>query len=215
MIPKIRYSFLIPFDTCNGIDAKPLVQGTLAVNQLSMVDVLTCRTSYSKSNKQRICNIEVTDKLARAIDDAERVLVGPVCPLYFKLQTEDTGDSCPDPDCPEIESNLTDEVEQLLGRESVEDDAYDGNFGVSFDQLLDGSVDPPHPSHPGTGSSTCTVTSSKTVKPANSVVSLNTAVEKLTVTPGDGPKSPSTPPPSTSPSPSTPTSPKPPSLLPP
>ena len=194
VIPKIRYSFLIPFDTCNGIDAKPLVQGTLAVNQLSMEDVLTCRTSYSKSNKQRICNIEVTDKLARAIDDAERVLVGPVCPLYFKLQTEDTGDSCPDPDCPEIESNITDEVEQLLGRESVEDDAYDGNFGASFDQLLDGSVDPPHPSHPGTGSSTCTVTSSKTVKPATSVVSLNTAVEKMTVTPGDGPKSPSTPP---------------------
>ena len=192
-VPKIRYSFLIPFDTCNGIDAKPLVQGTLAVNQLSMVDVLSCRTSYSKTNKQRICNIEVTDKLARAIDDAERVLVGPVCPLHFKLQSEDTGDLCPDSACPEIESIQPDEVEQLLGRESIEDDAYVGNFGVSFDQLLDGSVDPPHPSHPGTGSSTCTVISSKTVKSGKTVVSLNTAVENLTVTPGDGPKSPSTP----------------------
>ena len=203
-VPKIRYSFLIPFDTCNGIDAKPLVQGTLAVNQLSMVDVLTCRTSYSKTTKQRICNIEVTDKLARAIDDAERVLVGPVCPLHFKLQSEDTGDSCPDPVCPEIESILTDEVDQLLGRESAEDGAYDGNFGANFSQLLDSSVDPPHPSHPGTGSSTCTVNSSKTVKPGKSVISLNTAVENLTVTPGDGPKSPSTP-----------TSPTPPFLLPP
>ena len=215
-IPKIRYSFLIPFDTCNSIDAKPLVQGTLAVNQLSMVDVLTCRTSFSKNNKQRICNIEVTDKLARAIDDAERVLVGPVCPLYFKLQTEDTGDLCPDPLRPEIESIQMDEEEQLLGRESIEDDAYVGNFGVSFDQLLDGSVDPPHPSHLDTGSSTGTVISSKTVKPTSSVVSsLNTAVEKMTVTPGDGPKSPSTPPPSTSPTPSTPHSPTPLNLLPP
>ena len=203
-VPKIRYSFLIPFDTCNGIDAKPLVQGTLAVNQLSMVDVLSCRTSYSKTNKQRICNIEVTDKLARAIDDAERVLVGPVCPLYFKLQSEDTGDLCPDSACPEIESILTDEVDRLLEQESAEEGASVGNFGANFSQLLDSSVDPPHPSHPGTGSSTCTVISSKTVKSGKSVVSLNTAVENLTVTPGDGPKSPSTP-----------TTPTPPSLLPP
>ena len=114
------------------------------------------------------------------------------------------------PCLPRDRVNLTDEVDQLLGRESVEDGACDGNFGASFDQLLDGSVDPPHPSHPGTGSSTCTVNSSKTVKPGNSVISLNTAVENLTVTPGDGPKSPSTPP-----TPSTPTTPTPPFLLPP
>ena len=207
-VPKIRYSFLIPFDTCNGIDAKPLVQGTLAVNQLSMVDVLTCRTSYSKTTKQRICNIEVTDKLARAIDDAERVLVGPVCPLHFKLQSEDTEDLCPDPVCPEIESIQTDEVDQLLGQGSAGEGAHDGNFGANFSQLLDSSVDPPHPPHLGTGSSTCTVNTSKTVKPGKSVISLNTAVENLvvtnpTVTPGDGPKSPSTP-----------TSPTPPFLLP-
>ena len=189
-IPRIRYSFLIPFDTCNGIDAKPLVQGTLAVNQLSMDDVLTCRTSYSKTSKQRICNIEVTDKLARAIDDAERVLLGPVCPLYFKLQSEDPEDSSPDPGCPEIESIQTDEVDQLLGRESVGEGAHDGNFGANFSQLLDSSVDLPHPPHLDTGSSTCTV---KTVKPGKSVISLNTAVENLVVTPGDGPKSPTTP----------------------
>ena len=151
-IPKIRYSFLIPFDTCMGIDAKPLVQGTLAVNKLSMTEVLSCRTSYSKTSKQRICNIEVTDKLASAIDDAERVLVGPVCPLHFKLQSEDTEDSCPDPVCSEIIPILPNEEEQLLGRESVEDGANVGNYGVDFSGVLDSSADPSLSHHPGTGS---------------------------------------------------------------
>ena len=76
-IPKIRYSFLVPFDTCNGLDTRDLVQGALATNNLSMSDVLTCRTSYAKLTHQRICNIEVTDKLSQAIDDADRILGGP------------------------------------------------------------------------------------------------------------------------------------------
>ena len=197
-IPKIRYSFLIPFDTCMGIDAKPLVQGTLAVNQLSMTEVLSCRTSYSKTTKQRICNIEVTDKLASAIDDAERVLVGPVCPLHFKLQSEDTEDSCPDPVCSEIDPIQPNEEDQLLGRESVGDGANVGNFGVDFSGILDSSADPSLSHHSGTGSTTGTVKSVKSSTTVKSVVSLNTAVEKLvvstpSVTPGDGPKSPTTP----------------------
>ena len=163
-IPKIRYSFLIPIDTCNGIDARLIVQGTFAVNQLSMSDVLTCRTSYSKTTKQRICNIEVTDKLARAIDDAERVLVGPVCPLHFKLQSEDPEDSGPDPGCPEIQAIQTDDVDQLLDRDTVEESAPDGNYGANFSDILDSSVDPQHPPHPDTGSSTCTAKLVKSVK---------------------------------------------------
>ena len=54
-IPKIRYSFLVPFDTCSGLDARDLVHGALAINNLSMSDVLTCRTSYAKLTHQRIC----------------------------------------------------------------------------------------------------------------------------------------------------------------
>ena len=194
-IPRIRYSFLIPIDTCNGLDARLLVQGTFAVNQLSMSDVYTCRTSYAKTTQQRICNIEVTDQLARAIDDAERVLVGPVCPLHFKLQSGDPEDSGPDPGCPEIQAIQTDDVSQLLDRDSVGESAPDGNFGANFSEILDSSVDPQHPPHPDTGSSTCTA---KSVKSGKSVTSLNTAVENLAVTKSGVPQSlptPTTPPP--------------------
>ena len=91
-IPKIRYSFLIPFDTCNGLEATDLIHATLATNNLSMSDMLTCRTSYAKLTHQRICNIEVTDQLSQAIDDAGRFLGGPVCSLTFKLQSGNTED---------------------------------------------------------------------------------------------------------------------------
>ena len=91
-IPKIRYSFLIPFDMCNGLEATDLIHATLATNNLSMSDVLTCHTSYAKLTHQRICNIEVTDQLSQAIDDAGRFLGGPVCSLTFKLQSGNTED---------------------------------------------------------------------------------------------------------------------------
>ena len=168
-IPKIRYSCLIPFDTCSGLDARQLVHGTFAVNQLNMSDVITCRTSYAKNTQQRICNIEVTDSLARAIDDAERVLVGPVCPLYFKLQSGDPEDPGSDPGCPEIQAKQTDDVSQLLdGNSAVE--SVSG--GADSSRILDSSVDPQNPTHSDTGS-TCTV---------KSVKSLNTRVENLAVT---------------------------------
>ena len=89
-IPKIRYSCLIPFDTCKGVEVRDLIHATLAVNKLSIKDVLTCRTSYAKLLKLKICNIEVTDLLATAINDAGRLLCGPVCSLSFKLQTANT-----------------------------------------------------------------------------------------------------------------------------
>ena len=91
-IPKIRYSFLIPFDTCNGLEASDLIHATLVNNNLSMSDVLTCRTSYAKLTHQRICNIEVTELLSQAINDAGRFLRGPVCSLTFKLQSGNTED---------------------------------------------------------------------------------------------------------------------------
>ena len=194
-IPRIRYSCLIPLDTCNGLDARLLIQGTFAVNQLNMSDVYTCRTSYAKTTQQRICNIEVTDSLARAIDDAERVLVGPVCPLHFKLQSGDPEDPGPDPVCPEIQANQTDDVSQLLDQNSAEENVNDGNYGMDFSSLLDSSVDPQRPPHPDTGSSTHTA---KFVKSVKSVNSLNTRVEKLAVTTSDVSQplpSPTTPPP--------------------
>ena len=148
-IPKIRYSCLIPLDTCSGLDARQLVQGTFAVNQLNMSDVFTCRTSYAKTTQQRICNIEVTDSLARAIDDAERVLVGPVCPLYFKLQSGDPEDPGPDPSCPEIQAIQTDNVSQLLDMNSAGESVPGGADSSS---ILDSSVDPQNPTHSDTGS---------------------------------------------------------------
>ena len=136
----------------------------------------TCRTSYAKNTQQRICNIEVTDSLARAIDDAERVLVGPVCPLYFKLQSGDPEDPGSDPGCPEIQAKPTDDVSQLLdGNSAVE--SVSG--GADSSRILDSSVDPQNPTHSDTGS-TCTV---------KSVKSLNTRVENLAVTSSGVPQS--------------------------
>ena len=187
-IPKVRYSCLIPFDTCSGLDTRDLIHGALAVNQLSMSDVITCRTSYAKQTQQRICNIEVTDALARAIDDADRVLVGPVCPLNFKLQSgdpEDPGsDHVVEPVCPEIPAIQMDEECQLLDRNSAEGSVSEG---AASSRILDSSTDPLNPTPSDTGS-TCTVTSA---------TSLNTRVKNLVVTPcGDPPPfKPPTPPP--------------------
>ena len=187
-IPKVRYSCLIPFDTCSGLDTRDLVHGALAVNKLSMNDVITCRTSYAKQTQQRICNIEVTDELARAIDDADRVLVGPVCPLNFKLQSgdpEDPGsDQVMEPVCPDIPAIQLDEDGQLLNRNSAGGNVSEG---VASSRILDSSNDPLNPPPSDTGS-TSTVTSA---------TSLNTKVKNLVVTStGDPPPfKPPTPPP--------------------
>ena len=69
-----------------------MIHATLANNNLSMSDVLTCRTSYAKLTHQHICNIEVTELLSQAINDAGRFLRGPVCSLTFKLQSGNTED---------------------------------------------------------------------------------------------------------------------------
>ena len=147
-IPKIRYSFLVPFDTCNGLDARDLIHGTLATNNLSMSDVLTCRTSYAKLTHQRICNIEVTDKLSQAIDDADRILGGPVCSLTFKLQSGDTEDPELEPVCPEILQIQVDDC-QMLDLDSARGSALEGD---ASSQCLNSSTDTLIPPQSDTGS---------------------------------------------------------------
>ena len=187
-IPKIRYSCLIPFDTCCGLDAKDLIHGALAVNQLSMSDVLTCRTSYAKQTHQCICNIEVTDALARAIDDADRVLVGPVCPLNFKLQSgdsEDPGfDYVVEPVCPEIPAIQMVEDCHILDRNSAGGSVPEGD---ASSRILNSSGDSLIPPPSDTGSSITII----------SATSLSTKVKNLAVTSsGDPPPfKPPTPPP--------------------
>ena len=172
-IPKIRYSFLIPFDTCNGLEATDLIHATLINNNLSMSDVLTCRTSYAKLSHQRICNIEVTDQLSKAIDDAGRFLQGPVCSLTFKLQSGNTGD-------PELETVCL-EIDQPM------DDTQLLESGSTGGSILEGDA-----------SSQCLNSSSETVVPPNSPTSsvhssistssLSSKVKHLVVTPdGDPP----------------------------
>ena len=134
-----------------------------------MSDVITCRTSYAKQTQQRICNIEVTDTLACAIDYAERVLVGPVCPLIFKLQSGDPEDLPVEPVRPEIQAIKQDEESQLLDRNSAEGSVTEG---AASSRILDSSTDPPNPTPSDTGS-TCTRTSA---------TSLNQKVKNLVVT---------------------------------
>ena len=182
-IPKIRYSCLIPFDTCSGLDARDLIHGALAINQLSMSDVLTCRTSYAKLTHQRICNIEVTDALARAIDDVDRVLEGPVCPLNFKLQSGDTEDPEVEPVCPEIPAIQMDDDSHILDKDSAGGGVPEGD---ASSQILNSSYDPLIP--PPSDTSSVTITSA---------TSLSAKVKNLVVTPsGDPPpRTPPTPPP--------------------
>ena len=89
-VPKIRYSCLIPLDTCKGLEVRDLIHATLVLINLSMDDVLTYRTSYTKLSNQRICNIEVTDQLANSMDNAGRLFRGPVCSLSCLQQTKMT-----------------------------------------------------------------------------------------------------------------------------
>ena len=171
-IPKIRYSFLIPFDTCNGVEAKDLIQTTLVNNNLSMNDVLTCRTSYAKLSHQRICNIEVTDQLSTAIDDAGRFLQGPVCSLTFKLQSGNTGDPELEPVCIEIDQPMDDY--QLLESDSAVGSVREGDTSSQF---LNSSTDTVVPPNSPTNS----------VRSSTSSTSLSSQVKHLVVTPAGDP----------------------------
>ena len=140
-----------------------------------MSDVLTCRTSYAKLTHQRICNIEVTDKLSQAINDADRFLEGPVCSLSFKLQSGDTEDPELEPACPEILQIQLDDDCQMLDRDSVGGCAVEGDASSQFLNSSNETLIPP----PSDTSSVDTITSA---------TSLSTKVKHLVVTPsGDLP----------------------------
>ena len=53
--------------------------------------VVRCYTSYTKESQQRICIIEVTEKLATLIEFHSRVLSGPYGYMSFKRRTGDNG----------------------------------------------------------------------------------------------------------------------------
>ena len=169
-VSKIQYSCLIPIDTCKGLEVRKLIKATLVMNNLSMEDVLTCRTAYAKVTNQRICNIEVTDQLANLLDYAGRVLRGPVCSLSFKLQTGSTKD--PDDEPYTFESNP--QTNPILGDvEMLESVSADGSLpsGDTNSQVLDSSTD------------TITQPKSPTTSVSSSTQSILSQVKSLVVTP--------------------------------
>ena len=89
---------------------------------------------WPKPHNSESVTLKLQTHWHRAIDDAERVLVGPVCPLHFKLQSGDPEDPGPDPVCPEIQANQTDDVSQLLDLNSVEENANEGNLWRGLQQ---------------------------------------------------------------------------------
>ena len=86
------YSCLIPNQTCIGIPTKAIIAACL--NMYSIRDsegVVRCYTSHTKESQQRICIIEVTEKLAMLIEVHSRVLSGPYGHMSFKRRTGDHG----------------------------------------------------------------------------------------------------------------------------
>ena len=171
-IPKIRYSFLIPFDTCNGLEAMDLIHATLANNNLSMSDMLTCRTSYAKLSHQQICNIKVIDELSQAINNAGRFLRGPVCSLAFKLQSGNIED-------PELESAGLKIVQPMDDTQMLESGSAGGSVvgGNASSQCLNSSNETIVPPHSPTSS----------VRSSTSTTSLLSKVKHLVVSPSGNP----------------------------
>ena len=86
------YSCLIPNKTCNGIPTKAIIAACLKMYTIRDSEgVVRCHTSYTKEDQQRICIIEVTEKLATFIEFHGRVLSGPYGYMSFKRRTGDVG----------------------------------------------------------------------------------------------------------------------------
>ena len=62
-----------------------------------MLGVISCRTNYAQKTKQRICNLEVTEELAKLFETNSRILSGPVDHLTFKLRSGDDDVSTEEP----------------------------------------------------------------------------------------------------------------------
>ena len=84
------YSCLIPNQTCIGIPTKAIIAACLKMYSIHDSEgVVRCYTSYTKESQQRICIIEVTEKLATFIEFHSRVLSGPYGYMSFKRRTGD------------------------------------------------------------------------------------------------------------------------------
>ncbi len=88
------YSCLIPNQTCNGIDSKDIVAACLRMYQIRNSEgIVRCYTSNTKDSGQRICIIEVTEKLATLIETQSRVLSGPYGHMTFRRRSGDPGET--------------------------------------------------------------------------------------------------------------------------
>ena len=102
------YSCLIPKKTCMGISTKAIIAACLKMYTIKNSEgVVRCHTSYTKEEQQRICIIEVTDKLAQFLEFHGRVLSGPFGHLAFKRRTGDIGGETIEGEAMEAENTST------------------------------------------------------------------------------------------------------------
>ena len=88
------YSCLIPNQTCIGIPSKDIIAACLRMYTIRNSEgIVRCYTSYTKESGQRICIIEVTEKLATLIENQSRVLSGPYGHMTFKRRSGDPGET--------------------------------------------------------------------------------------------------------------------------
>ena len=88
------YSCLIPNQTCIGIDSKDIIAACLRMYQIRNSEgIVRCYTSNTKDSGQRICIIEVTEKLATLIETQSRVLSGPYGHMTFRRRSGDPGET--------------------------------------------------------------------------------------------------------------------------
>ena len=91
---NLIYSCLIPNQTCIGIPTKDIIAACLKMYSIRDSEgIVRCYTSYTKESQQRICIIEVTEKLATLIENQSRVLSGPYGYMTFKRRSGDPGET--------------------------------------------------------------------------------------------------------------------------
>ena len=72
MIKSIRYSCLIPKNSCEGVDVEDLIKVTLHLHGIkNMAGVISCCTTYAQLKNQRIFNLEVAEALANMQKDPQ------------------------------------------------------------------------------------------------------------------------------------------------
>ena len=105
MIKVVRYSCLIPKNTCDSVDVEDLVNATLQMHSMTGMDsVVSCHTTYTQHTNQHICNLEVTEALAVMFESCNRVLSGPVGHLTFKRRSDDKDETTDNPSTMKIQN---------------------------------------------------------------------------------------------------------------